>query len=558
MRGRLRFRANVQKDDPCFGMIEAAGQVQVRANLQQRLRIAGILVGYDGPDRDGDPIPAIPAPTLADLINTSQLSYNMFPVAAPSAASFRVSDTFTLSTPLTDDLTPGSCTVNWDAFMSDLRDVVIADTTPDGWVFYGIMANGIPLGPVVGCGGGGLGTGSVGAQRIMAHEVGHALGLAHAPCGNPPGPDPNYPAYEPYDPAGVAQARIGEYGFDGDTLQVRQPQTRDIMSYCLDPWISLYHYQSLIGPALLDPAVGGPMAIDESPVVTIMDLQDVVNVSGYVDLDQEVQVSTVMRLRTRPVLTDGTPIRWKLELLDAEGNVLSSTRLHSYKNAPGCGCGSGGHGKEAPDEGPFVFQALVPDADATRIRIVKEGEVIWEREAPSKPPILQRVSVKCDESRQLRVKLKSKGTSDVPMKIWSRYSADKGESWQVLSTTIPDGGCDMDVSHLPEGTIMIEVLASDGFYTTRWVDEEVVVPASEEQLIILNPQPQDVLPQGGVLHLWALAEQVENVDESYVWFVNGEEVGKGQDVYVPKPDIGLHKVRLQKGSLSQEIEISVE
>jgi hypothetical protein len=73
--------------------------------------------------------------------------------------------------------------------------------------------------------------------RITAHELGHVWGRQHAPCGNPPGIDQNYP-----NPDGS----IGRIGYDAIAGVLKPRTAPDIMSYCADPWVSDYTYQSVM------------------------------------------------------------------------------------------------------------------------------------------------------------------------------------------------------------------------------------------------------------------------------------------------------------------------
>ncbi len=80
--------------------------------------------------------------------------------------------------------------------------------------------------------------------ETAAHEIGHAHGLNHAPCGGAGGPDPGYPTGAEH-----AQARIGVWGYDQIANKLVDPggsqPPKDLMSYCNPSWISDYHHQKL-------------------------------------------------------------------------------------------------------------------------------------------------------------------------------------------------------------------------------------------------------------------------------------------------------------------------
>lgn len=75
------------------------------------------------------------------------------------------------------------------------------------------------------------------AADTMAHEVGHAHGREHAPCGGAQGVDPDFP---------YSGGAIGVWGYDIFAKAFISPtKGRDMMGYCPNEWVSDYTYAAL-------------------------------------------------------------------------------------------------------------------------------------------------------------------------------------------------------------------------------------------------------------------------------------------------------------------------
>ncbi|MDE2784896.1 MAG: M66 family metalloprotease [Gemmatimonadota bacterium] len=73
----------------------------------------------------------------------------------------------------------------------------------------------------------------------LTHELGHNMGLRHAPCGGAIDPDPAYP----YD-----GGAIGAWGYDFESERVINATLyKDLMGYCDPVWISDYHFSRAMG-----------------------------------------------------------------------------------------------------------------------------------------------------------------------------------------------------------------------------------------------------------------------------------------------------------------------
>jgi hypothetical protein len=87
----------------------------------------------------------------------------------------------------------------------------------------------------------GLGFGDEHSYDLAAHEVGHMLGLLHAPCSAEESLDPSFP-----EPDGSLGAHMGWRARTGELLESSpEAPLYDFMSYCDPAWVSPYHWRRL-------------------------------------------------------------------------------------------------------------------------------------------------------------------------------------------------------------------------------------------------------------------------------------------------------------------------
>jgi len=251
----------------------------------------------------------------------------------------------TVRTPLMIDYTVA--TQGFDDWARLVRDIEILRQIEGGADFYygllrtqgtsGVLglANGIPARTAIGVDEF-SDFGAEEARTTFAHEMGHVLGLRHAPCGGAAGPDPNYP---------FADGRAGVWGMDTFFGNVLKPPTgTDIMTYCPNQWVSAYNYRKVFDNRLASPN-GARMASTSTLIVSGAISR------GVVTVDPAFSVTTVPA-------RDVSNGRYEVEGRDANDVVLFRWGFDPYRVEDG-------------EEGSEAFVVAVPVAPALQERVAQ-------------------------------------------------------------------------------------------------------------------------------------------------------------------------------------------
>ncbi len=139
---------------------------------------------------------------------------------------------------------------SWMNLLGQVDALRALDGAPSDEVYYGLIPSAWFTGGYSGLGYVGF-RDSIGLQLdssiwgqdagayTAAHEIGHNLGMQHAPGCSAAGVDPDWPWPD--------DGHIREFGLDITQMQIKPPTSYyDIMSYCSPHWISPYTYSRLM------------------------------------------------------------------------------------------------------------------------------------------------------------------------------------------------------------------------------------------------------------------------------------------------------------------------
>lgn len=150
------------------------------------------------------------------------------------------------------------------------------------------------------------------ALETAVHEVGHAHGRQHSPCGGAQGTDPGYP---------YPQAAIGVWGYDIAEPRLLDPGTKDVMSYCFPIWVSDYTYVALMNRI---------QGVNQTRIVVPAELRDLTYDRAYVDGDGELHWLPPVQMEAPP---QGEAVAMDVEV---GGSLTTLTgHFYPYSHLPG-------------------------------------------------------------------------------------------------------------------------------------------------------------------------------------------------------------------------------
>jgi hypothetical protein len=149
--------------------------------------------------------------------------------------------------------------------------------------------------------------------ETAVHELGHAFGRYHSPCGGADGIDPGYPY-----PNGF----IGTWGYNLLTRQLYPPATvADVMSYCEPIWVSDYTWKGLFERIRL---------VNGAKSVVPPELMNLTYERARIDADDDLHWMPPVVLELPP---QGDPIDLVVE--NEEGAFAVTGRYYAYDHLPG-------------------------------------------------------------------------------------------------------------------------------------------------------------------------------------------------------------------------------
>ncbi|WP_020384877.1 hypothetical protein [Kribbella catacumbae] len=171
-------------------------------------------------------------------------------------------------------------------------------------------------------------------------------------------------------------------------------------------------------------------------------------VSGRL-VDGEIEVGQVLTLDTAPVRNGPCLPGARLDLIDEAGRIVATAPV-SW-------------------DGDGAISAVIPDPPrGSTLRIVRDEEEVWIREPAGAPPRVEGLRGTVD-GVCVRLTWQEEVYVDRPLRLL-RWSADEGETWQLLDAAVEAEEATIPAALLPRPAL-VQVVVADGFDTavSEWL-----------------------------------------------------------------------------------------
>jgi len=530
--GDLTIRCTAfDQADP--GSISGMAQRTLRFRNSEPLRVYAVGVHYTGQGLD------LAAPAASTVLSALAYVEKTYPVPEINQTGYSVLD---FDRDLQADIKDG-CGSGFNALLNDLRDM--RGESSD--IYYAVVPSGANTGSVGGCGGGGVGAGSGTSGRIAAEEIGHAFGLAHAPCSScsttPANPDGNYPQYGSY-----SRDSIGEFGYDPATNFVHDPASvHDFMGYSSPEWVSPYTYRrlmdrfpdssglsgsasafSLLRAVHVPEALVSPDAVEDPQREAIR--QRSMTLFLALNMSRERRATRVpsFHFPAWPRPEYGNETEFTVEIRDEADEVLACGPLfqHCYLCHEGCW--------------PKTLRGEVSFPETAKVLAVLEGDREVYREKIPRPPRLEMKSEYADDrfvltwaSAKAAARRDEGGDAD----LWYLVQfLDDGDQWRGLGPRTQEHRADLPIRLFGRSrSLRVRVLGTNGI-ATGVAETELTLPRPP-----VSPD-LDIVSSAVTSTGRGVAIQVSVIDANgrthpdpdIVWFDEDDiEIGSGRAMWLP-------------------------